>query len=130
MSRIQTITEEEIVNEDELWRRIHPSWIIQDKNLGRSRPSSQAFTDPSMSVYLMRTHLEHGGTPESSIESHPDFLLAAFTVKLARDCDQRVFHDPTLVNPAHSIVEGRKTGSIKKRFAQESEWVISPSSEY
>jgi hypothetical protein len=34
-----------ILDEDDLWRRIRPDWVVFDENLGRARPTSQAFNN-------------------------------------------------------------------------------------
>lgn len=130
MCRIQPIPEEDIVNEDNLWRRIHPSFIVRDDNRNCFRPTRQAFTDESMSVYLERIHLEHGGTPESALDGYVGYFIAAINVSLARECNQRVFHDPIENNLGHSVVEGAKPRATQRRFSRESTWIMPPAIQF
>ena len=40
--------------------------------------------------------------------------------------EQGVAHDPLPDEPAHGVVFGHKTKSVRKRFALEAEWIIPP----
>jgi hypothetical protein len=116
-----------IFDEDELWRRIHPTWWILDENIGRIRPTSQAFQDhpngSPMSVFLEKVC----SSPEQILTDHPGYSLASITAGLARDCGQRIVRRPLTRQPAHAEVFGRKSGKIRNRFAMESRWVVPPS---
>jgi len=113
-----------ILNEDALWRRIPPWHFIRDDNAGRTRPSSAAFDEYDMSVVIAK----NSRGSESALANHVGFALAAITAGLARDNGQGVASDPTTEEPAHGIVFGNKTKTIKKRLAGAAEWVIPPPS--
>jgi len=110
----------DILSEDDLWRRIHPLQIIMDNNEGRVRPSSQAFRDQELSVFLARDD-----TPERALQGFADkgFALAAITAGLARDNAQTVWRDPTLIDPSHVVVEGKKKRTVDCVLALAARWV-------
>jgi hypothetical protein len=113
-----------------LYRRIPPQWVVLDENLGRVRPTSQAFQNSPngtpMSVALSDVLFELGRTPESLLTGLEGFGLASITAGLARGCGQGIKRDPTPEEPAHALVFGKKTASVKNRFAKECQWVIQP----
>lgn len=115
-----------------LWRRIPPCHFVPDDNLGTVRPSSAAFEDtkkPSyspMSVLLASVMSDTKRGPEDALTGHAGFALASITAGLARRCHQGVARDPEPDEPAHAIVFGTKTKSIRRTLAKASEWVIPP----
>ena len=113
-----------------LWRRIPPWHFIFDENLGRVRPSKAAFdndaNDSSMSVVLADLVLASGRGPKHVLAGHERFALAFITAGLARSKQQRVAKDPIPGEPAHALVVGKKTDSVKRAMAKASEWVIPP----
>jgi hypothetical protein len=115
-----------IPDEAELWRRIPPRHFFYDGNLGCFRPSSAAFEDDRdgspMSVVLAA---ESRG-PESVLAGHEGYALASFSAGLARECRQGIARDPLPEEPAHAVVFGRKTGSVRSRLAKGSVWVAPP----
>lgn len=115
-----------IPDDAELWRRIPPRHVYFEENLGRIRPSKAAFEDDGdgspMSVVLAA---ESAG-PAAVLVGHPTYALAAITAGLARACGQRVARDPVPGEPAHAVVIGRKTDSLRRRFAREARWVVPP----
>lgn len=119
-----------IPDEAELWRRIHPKQWEKDENLGRVRPVSGAFDDPSdgspMSVDLAEVHIQMGHAPQAALADHEGFALAAITVGLVRECGLGVARQPLPENPAHAVVFGKKTSKIRRRLAKEARWVVSP----
>lgn len=110
----------------ELWRRIPPRHFFLDENEGRWRPSSAAFDDVEMSVALAEVVVTASGGPETVLAGHPGYALAALSAGRARECDQAVARDPLPDEPAHAIVYGRKSKSIRVRFARECVWVVPP----
>jgi hypothetical protein len=118
-----------IADGTDLWRRIHPEWIVQDES-GRIRPSSQAFTnDPRgdpMSVYLEPQVRGTGRTAKDILEPYPGYSLASITAGLARANKQGVKPDPLPEEPAHGVVVGRKTGAVRRAFAKGASWVVAP----
>ena len=119
-----------IANPDELWRRIPPQWFVPDQNLGGMRPTSQAFQDhpngTPMSVLLAVDLLASGGNSDTALSGHAGFALASVTAGLCRECSQKVARDPTPKEPAHGVVVGNKTNSVRKRLAREARWVVPP----
>lgn len=112
-----------------LWRRVPPYWVTYDENLGRERPSSQAFQDhrdgSPMSVFLA----DDCNGPDEALEGNEGFLLVEFTAGDVRGLDPRqgVVRDPLPDQPAHAHVCGRKTGSVKSTLAKDlATWVVGP----
>ncbi|MBZ0168327.1 MAG: hypothetical protein K8F29_02645 [Kofleriaceae bacterium] len=108
---------EEIADNDELYRRIHP---LQVKD---GRPTSAAFKDPEMSVDVARVT-----TPQRVLSEYSSHGLASITAGYARSLEQDVFHDPVENNPAHAIVKGNKPPRIAKSLARSAKWDVLPPS--
>jgi hypothetical protein len=64
--------------------------------------------------------------PASVLADHAGFALASFTAGLARECQQGIARDPLPEEPAHALVFGHKTKSVRKRLAREAIWVVPP----
>lgn len=114
-----------IGDDDDLWRRIAPDWVVLDENEdqergGRVRPSSAAFRDRSLSVLLARED-----THERALAGWQErgFSLAAITAGLARQHRQSVCREPTKDDPAHAVVEGKKKGRVDEKLAIAAKWV-------
>lgn len=110
-----------------LWRRIPPFHVVNDQNLGRLRPTTDSFVDDSdspMSVALVAPDV----TSAVVLAGHPGFALAEFTAGFARHrCNQLVVRAPRPGEPWHAFVVGKKTDSVRKKFARESQWAVPPS---
>ena len=118
-----------IPGEAVLWRRIPPHHFVRDENRNSIRPSSAAFEDhPDGSPMSVVLAAEAAG-PLQVLAGHPGFALAAFPAGLARDCEQKIVRDPLPDDPAHALVVGKKTRSVRKRLAVESVWAVSPPTE-
>lgn len=119
-----------IADDAQLWRRIPPWHIVDDKNVGGKRISKAAFEDhpdgSPMSVVLGGLVLELGRTAESVVADHAGFCLASVTAGFARSLNQGVVRRPLVEEPAHAEVFGKKTESVRRRFAHEAVWVIAP----
>jgi hypothetical protein len=113
-----------------LWRRVHPRWIIFDANLNRKRPSSAAFEDDidgsSMSVVIAEEAARLGRNQSHVLQGHDSFGLAGVAVRTVRACNQIVNRAPKVDEPAHALVIGRKTDSVRKRLWKNSFWVSLP----
>jgi hypothetical protein len=113
-----------------LWRRVPPWHFFFDENLGRIRPSKAAFdNDPDgspMSVVLADLVRSSGHSPEHVLAGHPRFALAAIAAGLARSRQQRIVRDARPEEPAHALVAGKKTDSVKRAFAKACVWVVAP----
>ena len=120
-----------ILDEAELWRRIPPWHFVKDENLGQGRPSKAAFDNhpngSPMSVVLADMVTESGRDPSTVLTGHEGFALAAITAGLARACEQGVAREPLSDEPAHAVVFGKKTDSVKKKLARGSRWIVPPS---
>jgi hypothetical protein len=107
---------EAIDDRDDLWRRIK-QWV-DDKNLGRRRPTSANFGDSSdgsgMSVDLARLR----GSIEEALHGHEDEGLVAFPAGMARALEQEVVHVPVIDNLAHCAVLGKKTPKVRSFLAK------------
>ena len=119
-----------ILDEAELWRRIPPWHFVKDENVGQVRPSKAAFDNhpngSPMSVVLADAVIESGRGPGAVLTGHEGFALAAITAGLARECQQGVAREPLPDEPAHAVVFGRKTDSVKKKLARGSRWIAPP----
>jgi hypothetical protein len=117
-----------IPDDADLWRRI-PRWhLVNDESIGQIRPSSAAFEDhPDGSPMSVVLGAESRGA-ESVLAGYPGFALASIKAGLARECQQGVARDPLPEEPAHAVVFGHKTKSVRKRLAREATWVVAPPS--
>jgi hypothetical protein len=111
-----------IKDDDSLCRRIHPSQVIEDKNLGTRRPSSGAFTDPNLSTHSELLLAKFGLDINFCLQNFSGYSLARFPVKFARDNGMAVTHTPEPDNPAHAEVIGKKTKALQRQFAAISVW--------
>jgi hypothetical protein len=111
----------EINEADELLRRIHPYHIVMDQKLGRERPASAAFENTTgtdcMSVDLNKLL----NCPEDCVKDYSGCSIAIFEVVIAYELNQGVKGSPQPENPAHCDVIGKKTESVKKKFAVKSQ---------
>lgn len=119
-----------IPNDAELWRRIPPHHIFYDENEGRWRPSTAAFENhpngSPMSVLLGEMVLRSGRGPLDILTGYEGYALASIAAGLARQCNQGVAREPLPDEPAHAVVFGEKTYSVKKRFACGCGWAVGP----
>ena len=119
-----------IPTDAELWRRIHPDWVVRDENVDALRVSSAAFDnsrDGSPTSVLLATIVrETGRTDFDVLATFEGYALASLTAGQARVCDHGVARDPLLDEPAHAFVFGTKTKKAKRCLARSAEWVVSP----
>jgi hypothetical protein len=109
-----------------LLRRVTPSQIVPDKNLGRRRLSSGAFRDRRLSVDAECLLAAAGLDWSFSLRQHPHFFLVRVTAGLARSRGQVVEHTPLADNPHHAEVVGAKSGSVCDALRDAAEWVRKP----
>lgn len=130
MADNELVDDMSIPDEASLWCRVPPRHFVHDDNLGRVRPSKAAFDDhpngSPMSVVLADVVIESGRRPTDILAGHDGFALAAITAGLVRSKQQGIARNPLPAEPAHALVFGRKTGSVKKALAKGSQWVIEP----
>lgn len=115
-----------IQNDDELWRRVPPWWLVSDEMLSQPRISSAAFDDSPNGSPMSVVLANESRGPESVLEGHKGFALVSITAGLARECSQGVAREPLREEPAHAVVFGKKTKAVQRRFAQEANWVVPP----
>jgi hypothetical protein len=118
-----------IGGEAQLWRRVHPDWIVFDANVGRARLSSQAFqnlVDDKLSVLLEEIVRAGGRTPLDVLAQYSGYCLASFSVGFARQYQQIVVRAPEPDEPAHCHLIGKKNKSVQRALAKQAEWVIPP----
>jgi hypothetical protein len=115
-----------IPDDAELWRRIPPRHFHLEGDTGRVRPASSAFEDDRdgspMSVFLGA--LTSG--PGEVLQGHEGYALASITAGIARIHGQAVVRDPLPDAPAHALVVGHKTRSIRAQLAIASRWIAPP----
>lgn len=109
----------------ELWRRIHPQWVIKTNDPPGFRPSSQAFQNrPNTNAISVLLGDEHGN-PEGAVSgAHTEYSLVTFPASLARELKQAVSRAPEPDEPSHAHVTGTKTGSVQKAFVRGSSWKV------
>lgn len=117
-----------VLDEDRLWRRVPrtPQHIVWDENRGNHRVSSAAFDDDSdgepMSVWLAA----EAGSPSEMLRGHPNFGVVSLAVGVVRSRQQIVLRDPLPGQPAHALVVGRKSDSVRREFARAARWIVLP----
>ena len=101
-------------------RRVRDYEILEDEG-GRPRPSSQAFIqggpDGNVSVYLASET-----TPERIIQDYPGTYIAEVDISTIRGQGLDVEREPTLGDPGHCNIIGRKTRSRTRAIARNSRW--------
>ncbi|HMQ14583.1 MAG TPA: hypothetical protein PKC49_01295 [Phycisphaerae bacterium] len=116
-----------IADDAALWRLIHPTWAVVDENRGGLRVSSAAFENSPdgspTSILIAEAVFTTRRGPEDVV--HEGYGLASLTAGQARQCGQAVARDPLPNEPAHGLLVGPKTKSIRKRLAAAAAWVIS-----
>ena len=109
-----------------LWRRIPPYHIIYDHNMGCERPTSDAFVDSPdtpMSVALAARCKD----VNEFLQGRVGFAVVSFSARFARSLGQRVAADQRPNQPTwHAFVIGKKTDSVRKKFAKNFTWVVAP----
>lgn len=124
-----------IGDEVSLWRRVPPEFTVYDQNLGRRRPSSQAFQNyrdsrtrvhNAFSVCISCDAEELGAGPRDLIALHPGYGVASFSAELARRLEQGVIRVPQEGEIAHGHVVGDKPKRTMKAFAAGSVFLVEP----
>lgn len=87
---------------ERLWRRIHPHFFKD------GRMTSAAFSGFEMSVDIASVQ------KDMSVTLGADTGVAEFQVVAAQKLNQRTVADPLPNNPAHALVVGHKSKSVKR----------------
>lgn len=121
----------DLVDGDEVWRRIPPKKIVFDANLQAFRPAKDNFVDNPTSQTPMSCYLARKcNDPLKVLEGHEGFALVAIRVETLRGCGLRVLDAPRdHLPPGHVHVVGEKTRPVQKKIARECRWVVEPSDE-
>jgi hypothetical protein len=119
-----------ISDDDTLWRRVFPSWIVSDENTGGLRVSSAAFDDSEdgspLSVLIAAVVAETRRTAREILAGYDGYALAAITARTARSVGQGIARTPEPNEPAHASVFGPKTKKNKRGMSKAAIWVIAP----
>jgi hypothetical protein len=114
----------------QLWRRLHPSWVVPDENAGQPRISSAAFDDSRdgspLSVLIADVVADSGRLIHDVLAPFPGYGIAAMTAADARAARQGVARTPEPDEPAHGSVFGPKTGATKKAMARAARLLVRP----
>lgn len=110
----------EILDEDDLYRRVPPLWMKGDGSITSGAFQNTRDTD-DMSVDLGRLT-----TPEETALAMEGCCVVSFKAKSARRNEQDVFHDPEKDNYAHSTVRGKKTNRIRRELKKASIVILGP----
>jgi hypothetical protein len=123
---------EEVPAEAALWRRVPDiHWV--DDGKGGLRPSSAAFDDdpegsPTSVIVAAESSL---GRCLDPVRNHRlRFAVAAFPAGAALERGLSVKRDPTDVEPAHALVVGDKTRSVRNHLVRASVWAHAPGVPY
>ena len=100
-----------------------PDKVVYDANLGKHRPSSNAFTDnlrdgTPMSVWEASVVID----PRKLLEGYPGWSVAAFKIADARNLGLHVIQTPQH-GAGHCEVIGKKTKGIQSSLAKASTFV-------
>jgi hypothetical protein len=100
---------------ERLWRRVHPSWIKIDPDMGQPDVSSAVFsTRAEVSVAIAALT-----TTEIFLRDAPLQSIIEFTAGAARAAGCTVVRDPLPDDPAHALVCGSKShGQLTKTQQQ------------
>ena len=107
---------EEIPDDDYLYRRIHPDHYDSDAD----KISSAAYKGGYETSVDWSKHT----TTAKSISKYPAHHLASIQAKIPRSKEQKVEHNPSLRNYAHSLIIGKKTTPIARYLAENSTLVV------
>ena len=110
----------DIADKDEMYRRFWNDYLKDNGKISSAAFQNSSDTDEMSSDLAKLT------TPHKTALNDPHFGVASFYAGGARALDQRVFHDPVENNPAHSTIKGKKSKSIRKKFADISIPILLP----
>lgn len=107
-----------IGDDETVFRRIAAAFVVQDENLQRLRPSTQAFKQAELSVYLSSMT-----TPDAVASEGPEPYIVAINVGILRQLGLGIILDPSSGGPGHCLVTGRRTRSKLNQIVKQAEWV-------
>lgn len=121
---MQSDSDVTILDDAGLLRRVHPTQIVEDKNINGFRASSGAFKDPEMSVDVEPILAAAGLDWRFSLRNHPGHSLVRLKAGSARALGQAVVHAPEPDNRAHAEVRGKKSSGTANSLLKASSPVI------
>jgi len=105
-----------LVADELFYRAVRDIYIKEDGSVSPGAFSNTTGTD-AMSVDWAEL-----STPAETIARFPQWPLprgvVAVSVRRFWDCQQSIVYDEMPANPAHSLVLGEKTGSIRRKIAK------------
>ena len=107
------------IGDDEIvFRRIAEVFVVNDENLQRLRPSTQAFRQDSLSVYLGSMT-----NPDTVASEGTEPYIAAISVGFLRQLGLGIILDPSSGGLGHCLITGRRTRGKLNRIVKETKWV-------
>ncbi len=107
------------IGDDEIvFRRISRCFVVPDENLHTMRPSTQAFKQHELSVYL-----ESMTTPDAVASEGTESCMVSLSVAVLREEGLGIILDPSSGGPGHCLVTGRRTKGKLNRIVKKAEWV-------
>ena len=125
MPRHDFVDDRTIEDSSELWRRVHPEFLVRDDN-GRIFPSSQAFQNRSKDDPMSVGLADICPSPAEELKGYADYGLASLSAGQVRRCQQVVCRAPLEATPWHAHVCGDKPRRIRKQLAKVARWVVPP----
>jgi hypothetical protein len=121
------IDDSSIGDEERLWRRIIPQWIVQAED-GKLRPSSAAFLDGHTGE--VSVHIAALTDEDKALEDRPNDSLVEIKAGLPRSLGHAIVRDPTEKDPSHALIcpppgrTGKPRKSDARKMAQSAEWIV------
>lgn len=110
-----------VADNERLWRRIHPTWVIANED-GTTRLSSAAFNDHNMSVDRASIREGAGESWIATLGADParGVEVAELTAQRYRSDGQTVSPDSLLgENLSHALVVGAKSTRLRRKWAHD-----------
>lgn len=107
----------EILDDDELYRRIHPNFWKPDGTVSSAMFKQRGGDGLSVDFAKLTTI-------DQTLDGYSSFGLASIAVRVPRQLELEVLHDPLPDNYAHGIVSGKITESKAKKVARSARIVV------
>lgn len=117
-----------VEDDHDIWRRVHPSQIVYDSNLQRSRATSGAFQDSGdgspTSVLIAKMVLESGRSATDVLTGIVGEGVVRIAAGDAREKGILIHIEEDDGEKAHAYLVGKKTRSVQNHLAGKAVWVI------
>lgn len=123
----QRIDDLSIGNQERLWRRIIPSWIVEGED-GKLRPSSSAFLDGYTGE--VSVHIAALTNQDQALEGRPNDSLVEIVAALPRSLGHILVRDPTDKDPSHALIcpppdkPNKKRKMDARKMAEQARWIV------